>query len=243
MHPKTTPAQPVAAATPAPGSTASASKPVASMSKASNKLLLILVGNEVETVKVERSKLRIFEGWWATQEVKDVLTFTMDFNKKSDHKFEPAKEYIQTFKLFLYMMHNRETVLQPLPVRKIWQLAHLNRTLGLNADFVIWLARCMADFIGGIVGKDLDVPAGVCEKALVACVLFGWQDFYREIATRLAFHCGTATDPSGKTMLIKPDGEQLLVGVCGEVAYGKWLVSPFHSMYFRAQARPFLSRH
>lgn len=214
-----------------------------SMSQASDKTILVLVANETETFKVECSKLRVFEAWWATQETKDSANFTIDFNKKSVPIFEPGKNYLETFKAFLYVLHHPESAQEPVPVAQIWHLAQMNTTLGLTPDFVNWLAQCMANFVGAILRNGLDIPTGMWEKALAACVLFDWADFYREIAARLTFLCGSATDLAGKAQLVKPDGDQIIAGLCGEIPYGKLLIFPFPSVIFRTPTRPFISKY
>ncbi|KAL2259213.1 hypothetical protein VTK26DRAFT_7183 [Humicola hyalothermophila] len=73
---------------------------------------------------------------------------------------------------------------------------------------------------GGSVGRTAR-ELGRWEKALGACLAFGWAVEFRVLAARLAYLCEVGEDPdTGEVRLVKPDGKWVEAGICGNRVVG-----------------------
>lgn len=196
------------------------------MSKTSDTIVHVMIGNDFQRFKVDKCNLCCFAGWWAKQQAPDAPTHIIDFRTTLPvPEISSDQELLETFKLLLRAIHNPGTRWEVMSIHHIWQVAHMQTTLGLGPAHVNWLACNMANFVADGLRDGADVPDGVWEKALAACVRFQWADFYMDIAARLAFLCGTATDSGGKTLLIKPQGGQILPTLCGPEVFSEFPAS------------------
>ncbi|KAL2015683.1 hypothetical protein VTK56DRAFT_5018 [Thermocarpiscus australiensis] len=122
----------------------------------------------------------------------------------------------------------------------VWRLAILNAALSLVPDEVEWLRECLGPFLekcstyGDAPGEGLGLPGGpdriamrdaAWEKALRACLVYGWSQHYRAVAARLAYLCWIREDElTKKKELVKPDWNVVNQAICGEVTIGEFLI-------------------